>query len=72
MSNPIKENRIVNDKTFAIRFRDFVKRTNCNDAMSEEEKEYLITVAEKLLKYQVQTATSEEELNYLNNIKHLI
>lgn len=72
MKNPIKENRIVNDKTFAIRFRDFIKRTNVNDCASEEEKEYLLNVAQSLLDYQIETVSLENELKYLENIKDLI
>ena len=72
MKNPIIDNRIVSNQTFAIRFRDFIKCTNVNDAISEEEKEYLLRVAEDLLHYQIETATDESELRYLENIKHLI
>lgn len=72
MNNPIKDNRIVNDITFAIRFRNFIRDTNVSDAMSEEEKEYLLRVAEDLLHYQIETAIDESELRYLENIKDLI
>ena len=72
MNNPIKNNRIVNDKTFAIRLRDFIKRTNVCDQMSGEEKKYLLRVSEDLLHYQIETATDESELKYLENIKDLI
>lgn len=72
MKNPIKNNRIVNDITFAIRLRDFIKRTNVCDPMSEEEKEYLLRVTQKLLDYQIETVIDESELNYLENIKDLI
>ena len=72
MNNPIKNNRIVNDKTFAIRLREFIKNTQINDAASDEEKRYLLYVAQALLDYQVDTATDEYELKYLKNIKNLI
>ena len=72
MINPIKDNRIVNNITFAIRLRDFIKRTDVCDAMSEEEKDYLLRVAQQLLDYQIETATDESELRYLDNIKDLI
>ena len=72
MNNPIKNNRIVNDVTFAIRFRNFIRDTNVNDAISDEEKEYLLMIAENLLHYQIETATDESELKYLENIKDLI
>ena len=67
-ANPIKDNRIVSSKTFAIRFKDFIKDVQVNDPASEEEKEYLLNVADQLLKYQIQTATDEEEINYLKRL----
>jgi hypothetical protein len=39
MENPIKENRIVKDKTFALRLLSFAMDTQCNDACAEDEKE---------------------------------
>ena len=66
--NPIKDNRIVSSKTFAIRLKDFIEHTNVNDPLSEEEKEYFIRVADMLLKYQIQTVTDEEEINYLKRL----
>lgn len=66
--NPIKNNRLVSGKTFAIRFRNFIEDVHVNDACSEEEKEYLLNVANQLLKYQIQTATDEEEINYLKGL----
>lgn len=71
MENPIKDNRIVSDHTFAIRLYGFIERTNVCDAMSEEEKEYLLRVARDLVLYQVETAPEEEQW-YLNNIKDQI
>ena len=72
MNNPIKNNRIVNDKTFAIRLIEFIKNTQINDAASDEEKRYLLDIAQSLLDYQIETATDEYELKYLKNIKDLI
>lgn len=72
MINPIKDNRIVNSKTFAIRLRDFIRDTQVNDAASDEEKCYLLNVAQSLLDYQIETAIDESELRYLDNIKDLI
>jgi hypothetical protein len=69
--NPIKDNRIVSSKTFAIRFRDFIKDVQVNDPASDEEKEYLLNVANQLLKYQIQTVTDEEEIKYLENLNLL-
>ena len=64
--NPFKDNRIVHDKTFALRFLNFVLKTNCNDASSEDEKESMISYATTLLKYQIETATREDEKDYLD------
>ena len=71
MNNPIKNNRIVSSKTFAIRFKSFVENVKVNDPCSEEEKEYLLNVSNQLLKYQIQTATDEEEINYLKRLNLL-
>ena len=67
--NPIKENRIVGSKTFAIRFKQFLDWIPKEFYMSGphilEEYEYMQGVADHLLKYQIQTATDENEINYL-------
>lgn len=68
MENPIIDNRIVNDTTFAIRLKSFIDKVDVCDCMGEEEKEYIQRVAVKLIKYQVKTATNEEEVNYLKRI----
>lgn len=69
MQNPIKNNRIVNDTTFAIRLKNFMDGVRCCDCAGEEEKEYFQMVADKLVKYQVKTATDESEIKYLKNLK---
>lgn len=71
MNNPIKNNRIVSSKTFAIRFKHFIENVKVNDPASEEEKEYLLNVSDQLLKYQLQTVTDEEEINYLKRLNLL-
>lgn len=66
MENPIKNNRIVEDKTFALRMLSFFLELPCQgDAASEEEKESMISYSSKLLKYQMKTAEDIEEINYL-------
>lgn len=65
MENPIINNRIVNDKTFAIRLRNFVEKYDAEEGLDEFEKEYLLKVANKLIDYQVETVTSKEETEYL-------
>lgn len=66
--SPIKDNRIISDETFAIRFKNFISDVSVNDACSFEEKEYLLNVSNQLLKYQIQTATDESEINYLKGL----
>lgn len=67
--NPIKSNRIVSDKTFAVRLKSFAQNTRCNDQMSQEESEYLTMVAERLLKWQTRTVRKDSnEYKYLENL----
>lgn len=68
MKNPIIDNRIVNDTTFALRLKNFIENVTVCDQPSEEEKEYLLMVARQLLKYQVETSTNEEEVSYLTRL----
>ena len=65
MENPIKDNRIVKDKTFALRLLSFALDVDCADACSEDEKESMISYATSLLKHQIKTATEKDELDYL-------
>ena len=70
--NPIRNGRIISSKTFAIRFKQFLDWIPKEFYMSGphilEEYEYMQTVAKGLLKYQIQTATDEEEINYLKRL----
>ena len=70
MKNPIIDNRIVNDTTFALRLKNFIEKVNVCDQPSEEEKEYLLMVSDRLLRFQIGTATDSKELAYLvmNNV----
>lgn len=63
--NPIKDNRIINDQTFATRLLSFLDRTDVVYQSSHEEKEYLMQVAKNLLEYQKRTANTKEEKDYL-------
>lgn len=65
-ANPIINNRIINDRTFALRFVSFINSIIANDCASTEEKNYLLNVAKNLLKYQVITAKEQSELSYIN------
>lgn len=67
MNNPIKDNRIVNDITFATRFRLFLDGIQVCDACADEELEYLLGVADKLEAYQRYTCP-EEEMWYFENL----
>lgn len=67
--NPIKSNRIVSDKTFAIRLKSFVSEVNVCDPCSEDEQEYLLDVAGRLLAWQTRTVRKDsEEYRYLERI----
>ena len=74
-ANPIKDNRIVSSKTFAVRFKQFLDWIPKEFYMSGphilEEYEYMQIVADQLLKYQIQTATDESEINYLKRLNLL-
>ena len=67
--NPIKDNRIVKDKTFAIRLLGFALDIQCSDPCSEDEKESMVSYATTLLKYQIETATEIDEITYLDRCK---
>ena len=74
-ANPIKDNRIILDKTFAIRFKQFLEWVPVYWITSQphyiEEFEFMDKVADYLLNYQIQTVTGEEEIDYLKNLKLL-
>lgn len=73
--NPIKDNRIISDKTFAVRFKQFLEWIPEKWITSQphyiEEYDYMLQIAKQLLNYQVQTTNSEEENNYLKNLSLL-
>lgn len=68
MSNPIIDNRIVCDKTFAIRLYNFLNTTQANDMAGEEEKEYLLGVARRLIAHQKATINTAAESDYFRMI----
>lgn len=74
MNNPIIDNRIVSDITFATRSKHFIEQeaikniASC-DCSSFEEWEYLRDVARDLLRYQKETLTDGYELEYLIRTK---
>ena len=71
-ANPIKDNRIVDSYTFAVRFKQFLDWIPENFYMSGphilEEYEYMQIIADSLLKYQIQTVTNESEIDYLKRL----
>lgn len=74
-ANPIKENRIISSYTFAVRFKQFLEWIPKSWWMSQphyyDEFEYMMNVANQLLKYQIQTVTEQEEINYLKRLELL-
>ena len=71
MENTIKENRYVNDITFATRLKSFIEHTGktygAGDFLIDEEWEYLLNVANKLVNWQKENVT-EEDFNYFKNL----
>lgn len=67
----IKDNRIVSSHTFAVRFLLYLAYNynggNFTHQMLEEEYEYMVSVAIKLLKLQIETCPPVEEW-YFNNL----
>ena len=74
-ANPIKDNRIVDSYTFAVRFKQFLDWIPKEFYMSGphilEEYEYMQIIADSLLKYQIQTVTKDTEINYLKRLNLL-
>lgn len=67
--NPIKSNRIVSDKTFAVRLRNFAEGTQAIGPASQEELDYFKMTAERLLKWQTKTVHKDsEEYRYLERL----
>ena len=67
--NPIKGNRLVSDRTFAVRLRNFANNIVACDPACEEEQQYFASVADRLLKWQTKTVRKDsEEYRYLERI----
>ena len=71
MANPRKENRYVNDITFATRLKHFIEHTGktygASDFLIDEEWEYLLYVVNKLVNWQKENA-NEKDLKYFENL----
>ncbi len=59
------------DYTFATRFKSFVEDIKTNCIAGDEERDYFISVASRLLKHQIDNATNESEIAYLNRCHDL-
>lgn len=68
MNNPIIDNRIVSDKTFAVRLYKFLDKVQVNDMAGAEEKEYLLGVAKRLIAHQKATINTASESDYFRMI----
>lgn len=70
VSSPIIDNRLINDHTFALRLKLFLEGVEVNDLPGEEEKEYLLSIANKLIDWQKLTVLNNTEKEYLkrNNV----
>ena len=67
-NNPIKDGRLVDNYTFALRLKNFLKNVQVNDACMSDELEDLQRVANDLLDWQISTVTDQEEKNYLHRL----
>lgn len=65
---PILNDRLVSDITFATRLLSFVKDIQVNDPCSADERDYIERVARHLLTHQAETAVDKDELDYLKRI----
>jgi hypothetical protein len=74
-ANPIKDNRIVSSKTFAVRFKQFLDWIPKDWWKSQphyyEEFQYMQYIAKRLLKYQLETVTDKNEIDYLKRLNLL-
>ena len=70
--NPIVDDRIVSDITFATRFKHFLEDIETSDQMGSEELEYMKMVASKLLVYQMATVKDKDEKDYFRNLGYKI
>lgn len=65
LRNPIVDNRLVVDYTFATRLLRIAESIPLLDACSEEDRDAFVNYANKLLKYQCNTVTDQHEKDYL-------
>lgn len=68
MNSPIIDNRIVSDETFAVRLYNFLDKVQVNDMAGEEEKDYLLGVAKRLIAHQKATINTATESDYFRMI----
>ncbi len=56
------------DYTFPTRLKSFAEDVSAGCAAAWEEKEYLVHCAKKLIEHQIETATNQHEIDYLNRL----
>lgn len=67
-NEPIIDGRLVSDITFAFRFKHLLEGLRATDPSEEEELDYFLRIADKLLRYQISTATEQNEIDYLKRL----
>lgn len=72
LENPIVDNRIISDITFATRFSHFLEEVTTVSQTDDEELEYLKSVASKLLVYQMATVDDKDEKDYFKNLGYKV
>lgn len=60
------------DYTFATRLKSFAESISANCAGGEDEREYFISVATRLLKHQTDNATEQAEIEYLKRCHDVV
>lgn len=71
MKNPIENNRLVKDMTFATRFLRFAEGYETSGPCDSDEKKSMISYAKQLLLHQQLTVKSSLEKDYLKRVGHL-
>lgn len=66
--NLVKENRILCNKTFALRLYNFLSDIKSSDTDEINKLNSCISFAKELLNYQLKTCTDEKEFEYFRNV----
>jgi hypothetical protein len=62
----------MNDITFPTRLLSFAKSVKANCMMGQEEQEYIIITAQKMLDEQIKNATDQNEIDYLKRCHSIL